>query len=304
MIEKLRQFLETSGMSQNKAADRMGVSRSALSGYLNGKYDGDIAGMDKKAALFLEQEGDRAELKKLDIPYVETGTAKKMKGWLGLAAWLGQLGIVYGGAGLGKTTVLKQYAATNPLALLIEPDTGYTAKVLLQEICHALDLSERGNIHELTEQIINCLKRDKKSRSPRDAHRILLIDEAEQLPTRALESLRRIHDKSGVAVALVGMPKLLLNLKGPNSEFKQLFSRVSVKMELGEMLPETDLKQIAAAVLKTNDEAVLQKVVKTAKGNARKLSKLLLIVDYLLQVNPDVDLDDDVIEHAETYLIH
>ena len=284
MIEKLRQFLETSGMSQNKAAARMGVSRSALSGYLNGKYDGDIAGMDKKAALFLEQEGDRAELKKLDIPYVETGTAKKMKGWLGLAAWLGQLGIVYGGAGLGKTTVLKQYAATNPLALLIEPDTGYTAKVLLQEICHALDLSERGNIHELTERIINCLKRDKKS--------------------RALESLRRIHDKSGVAVALVGMPKLLLNLKGPNSEFKQLFSRVSVKMELGEMLPETDLKQIAAAVLKTNDEAVLQKVVKTAKGNARKLSKLLLIVDYLLQVNPDVDLDDDVIEHAETYLIH
>lgn len=56
MIEQLRQFLETSGMSQNKAADRMGVSRSALSGYLNGKYDGDIAGMDKKAALFLEQE--------------------------------------------------------------------------------------------------------------------------------------------------------------------------------------------------------------------------------------------------------
>lgn len=102
MIEQLRQFLETSGMSQNKAADRMGVSRSALSGYLNGKYDGDIAGMDKKAALFLEQEGDRAELKKLDIPYVETGTAKKMKGWLGLAAWLGQLGIVYGGAGLGN----------------------------------------------------------------------------------------------------------------------------------------------------------------------------------------------------------
>ena len=68
-----------------------------------------------------------------------------------------------------------------------------------------------------------------------------------------------------MAVALVGMPKLLLNLKGPNSEFKQLFSRVSVKMELGEMLPEADLKQIAAAVLKTNDEALLQKVVKTAK---------------------------------------
>ena len=27
-------------------------------------------------------------------------------------------------------------------------------------------------------------------------------------------------------------------------------------------------------------------------------------MDYLLQVNPDVDLNDNVIEHAETYLIH
>lgn len=178
MIEQLRQFLETSGMSQNKAADRMGVSRSALSGYLNGKYDGDIAGMDKKAALFLEQEGDRAELKKLDIPYVETGTAKKMKGWLGLAAWLGQLGIVYGGAGLGKTTVLKQYAAANPLALLIEPDTGYTAKVLLQEICHALDLSGRGNIHELTERVTKTVAANKR-----------VLPETSQLAT-ALELLQ------------------------------------------------------------------------------------------------------------------
>ena len=34
---------------------------------------------------------------------------------MALAAWLGQLGIVYGGAGLGKTTVLKQYAATKTM---------------------------------------------------------------------------------------------------------------------------------------------------------------------------------------------
>ncbi len=76
------------------------------------------------------------------------------------------------------------------------------------------------------------------------------------------------------------------------------------KERMKRLILEADLKQIAAAVLKTNDKALLQKVVKTAKGNARKLSKLLLIMDYLLQVNPDVDLNDDVIEHAETYLIH
>lgn len=50
--------------------------------------------------------------------------------------------------------------------------------------------------------------------------------------------------------------------------------------------------------------SALPSEVQAAKGNARKLSKLLLIMDYLLQVNPDVDLNDNVIEHAETYLIH
>ena len=98
MIEQLKRFLESSGMSQNTAANRIGLSKGTLSSYLNGKYDGDIAGVENKVAVFLGQENDRAELKKLDIPYVETDTAKKMKGWLGLAAWLGQLGIVYGGA--------------------------------------------------------------------------------------------------------------------------------------------------------------------------------------------------------------
>ena len=40
--------------------------------------------------------------------------------------------------------------------------------------------------------------------------RLLIIDEAENLPYRALEITRRIHDKTAVGVLLVGRNILLL----------------------------------------------------------------------------------------------
>ncbi|CRL44634.1 hypothetical protein SGGMMB4_01839 [Sodalis glossinidius str. 'morsitans'] len=58
----------------------------------------------------------------------------------------------------------------------------------------------------------------------RDKHWLVLVDEAELLPYRALEVLRRIHDSFGVAIVLAGMPRLLLNLKGSRGEYAQLYS--------------------------------------------------------------------------------
>lgn len=305
MREQLKNYLQQSGLSQGAAAEQIGVDKSTLGRYLKGTYQGDNGKLDERVSAWLGKRPKAREIRRLEIPFVATATTTKMMGFLGLAAMMGQLGIVYGGAGTGKTTVLKQYAERNPKALLIEPDTGFTTKVLLQEICRVLDLSGKGNIHDLTERVVAALQEDGPCEGFLNGrNRILLIDEAEQLPTRALETLRRIHDKTGAAVALVGMPKLLRNLKGPNAEFKQLFSRVSVKMELGEELPQADLLKIAGETLGCGDDKILQKIIKTAKGNVRKLAKLLMVVDYLLQVNPDAVLDETVVEHADSYLIH
>ncbi|MFB5082527.1 AAA family ATPase, partial [Raoultella sp. C349492] len=84
---------------------------------------------------------------------------------------------------------------------LIEADPGYTALVLLQELCESLGLSKRGTIHELSESCITALS---------GTGRAVLIDEAENLPYRALEVIRRIHDKAGVGIVLAGMPRLIL----------------------------------------------------------------------------------------------
>ena len=82
--------------------------------------------------------------------------------------------------------------------MLIEVDPGYTAKVLLEDLCGKLSVNVRGNLHELLEAVINKLQ---------DSGRLIIIDEAELLPYRALEVIRRIHDKTGIGIVLAGMPR-------------------------------------------------------------------------------------------------
>lgn len=297
MYEQLRDFLEQNNISQANAAKYLGISKPALNAYLQNKYAGNVADIDSKVQGYLRLQQERQEVAKLEMCFVETRAAKNMLGFLGLTHKLSQLGIVYGGAGVGKTTVLKEYKKRFPNTILIEPDMGYTAKVLLQEICRALGQNDKGNIHDMTERIADTL---------RGSGRMLMIDEAELLPMRALESIRRIHDKADCAVMLVGMPKLLLNLKGPNAEFKQLFSRVSVRLDMGVNIEETDLRHIASEVLGVKDDTILAKLTKTAQGNVRKLAKLMMIVRYLMQVNQlDIaELNVELVERADSYLIH
>ena len=103
-----------------------------------------------------------------------------------------------------------------------------------------------------------------------------MIDEAEWL--RALETVRRIQDKSQCGVALAGTLQLLINLRGAKGELKQLYSRVFTKCDFGERIVDADLRQIAAEVLMTNDDKVLDKIMQTAQGNVRKLGNLLMLI--------------------------
>ena len=101
---------------------------------------------------------------------------------------------------------------------MIESDSGYTAKALLLEIHKRLGLSGKGCAYELMNEVVNKL---------RNSGRLLIIDEAENLPYRALEITRRIHDKTGIGILLVGTNDLLENLRGLNNQYEQLYSRVT-----------------------------------------------------------------------------
>lgn len=293
LAERLAALMQDKGLSQAAVARSIGKSPAVVNQYLQGKYVGDVAAIDTLVDNLLRREAEKAQAAKVEIPYVETTTARKVREILRLAHVEGEINVVYGEAGLGKTLALRAYATDYPDAILLEVDPGYTARVVLQVLADRLGLTNRGSIHDLSDSIIAKL---------RDSGRIILVDEAELLPYRALEVLRRIHDKSGIGMVLAGMPRLLINLKGKKGEFVQLYSRIGFAFNLGNALPKPDVEAIAAQLLGDNS-GLGDALYDACSGNTRRLSKLLRGVIRTSRINQR-PITAGMIQEFSRMLIH
>ena len=263
----LNDLMTRKGYSQTQLARAIGKSTAVINQYLQGKYAGDVPAIDALARSFINREVEKEKSQKITARFVPTVTSRKGMDVIRYAHLDGDLNVIYGAAGLGKTMILREYAAQHRDALLIEADPGYTARVVLEELCGLLGISKRGNMHELSEACIAAL---------RDSGRLLMVDEAENLPYRALETLRRIHDKSGIGLVLAGMPRLIINLKGKRGEYQQLYSRVGFALCIGDSLPQSDITDIAVSMLPgAGSQDVSEALFKASHGNARRLFKLV-----------------------------
>ncbi|ECI0429627.1 helix-turn-helix domain-containing protein [Salmonella enterica subsp. enterica] len=273
--EKLIQLLEGTGYTQKKVATKTGLSTAVISQYLNGIYNGNIKNIEDILSDFILREEERARRRGVKERFVHTQLADIALALISDTHMDGEIGVIYGPAGMGKSMVLRQYASTSKGVILIEADPGYTAKVLLQELCVRLGVKKTGNIHKLSEECIQELN---------GTGWVILVDEAELLPYRALEVLRRIHDRSGVALVLAGMPRLLINLKGSRGEYAQLYSRVGMALDIEAHKAESeadDFNIILASLLGTavgtdylSSPEVISAFRKHSKGNYRRLFKL------------------------------
>ncbi|EMX0644578.1 AAA family ATPase [Salmonella enterica] len=307
--EKLIQLLEGSGYTQKKVATKTGLSTAVISQYLSGIYNGNIKNIEDILSDFILREEERARRRGVKERFVHTQLADIALALISNTHMDGDIGVIYGPAGMGKSMVLRQYARTSKGVILIEADPGYTAKVLLQELCARLGVKKTGNIHELSEECIRALT---------GTGWVILVDEAELLPYRALEVLRRIHDRSGVALVLAGMPRLLINLKGSRGEFAQLYSRVGMALDIEAYTadPEkaadvdTDFSTILACMLPpgsdmsdvTSPEIIA--ALKTASGgNYRRLFKLVRGV-IRASVIAEQGISVSLIERYAEMLIH
>lgn len=203
--QQLKEFMETRGLQQKQAAQMLGVSVATVSLYLKGQYAGDVASLDQKVDEMIARYKEKVSEAKYSSEFVSTLTARRGMDVIKYAHIEGELNVIYGAAGLGKTQMLKQYAKENSGAVLIEVDSSCVPKTLLKRIAKAIGATDTGTNDTLLEAITAKLK---------GSERVLLVDEAELLSTRSLEFIRRIHDFTGVGVVLAGMPRLLINLKG------------------------------------------------------------------------------------------
>ncbi|EGA3602750.1 AAA family ATPase [Salmonella enterica] len=295
IITQLKDVMDAHGYSQGQVARAIGRSSATMNQYVQGKYNGDIADMEERIGHFLRRVREKQNALRIDERFVSTPTASKGLEVLSYAHLESEICVLYGAAGLGKTMILKEYSRRDSNVIFIEADPGFTARTLLEELCGRLRLSKNGNIHALIEVCVEKLK---------DSGRLLVIDEAELLPYRALEVIRRLHDKAGIGVVLAGMPRLIVNLKGKRGEYAQLYSRVALALDLGNALARQDFDQIAVDLMpEAEDRKISDALYEQSKGNARRLFKMARGVYRMCDISKK-DVTVTAIEKFSEMLIH
>lgn len=281
--QALKSFMEEKGLKQAQVKRSLGISEAALSQWLNNCYTGNIPKIEEDVKAFLQRQYEKSALVKVDIPFIETSISKAIFEVARMCHLDCEMGVVYGSAGYGKTFSVKEYARQNPDTILIEVDPGWTARALMRKIHRDLGLDGRGFLDDIVSEIVSRLQ---------NSGRLIIIDEAENLDSDVLNLVRRIYDHANVGLLLVGMPRLLHNLKGKKGEFSQLYSRSSVSYELKPLTSE-DTRAIVGAVLyddggddnKPGGNGIYKSFHCAALGNTRVLTKLILRSLRLADVN-------------------
>lgn len=290
-INQLNDYMARTGASQTKVAKALGISPATLSYFLKGTYTGDTDTVCEKVKDFLATEAEREKLR-MKSGIVQTRTFKTIQTFCNLVLTHQICGMLTGEAGCGKTTALKEFAKVHPSVILIEADHGYTAKALFDELCAELGLDDRGSLHEKLVRVVGKLK---------DSGRLIIIDEAEHLPYRALELVRRVHDKAGVGIAYCGMPRLEKNVQGDRNHYAQINSRISAPCR-AKLLDNADIKAYIESRFAKYEDNVIEHCAKTCRRNFRLLSHLVMWGQELMRKNARDTLDNEIIDSASQML--
>lgn len=264
--QKLLQFMQVNGLSQKTVAKAIGENQGALNQWLQGKYKGTSEKFDLAVQAYLEREMGKQAIKQLEQVLANTETTKRILFHAQAVHQSCDNGLLYGNAGMGKTTALRHYAKQNPDVILLEVTMTYSPSVVLKTIAKKVGVPVSGSLNDINEAILAKLS---------GSGRMIIVDEAENLSTRALEILRRLHDIAGVGLLLAGTKRLLVNLVGRHGELAQLHSRVGKTLALPEVVADDELTQIARLTLPSVSDTLLKEIVKHAQGSPRRLWKMM-----------------------------
>ena len=286
---ELRDLMEKNSYSTAYISTATGLAKSTISMWLNGTYNGKNDKVTDAINNFIQRERERAV--ENDLPFVNISIVKYISEIARLCHTQGKIGVCVGRAGLGKSVAVKKYTQEFLDSILIESDSGYTAKSLLKEIHRRLGLSGKGSVYDLMGEVVRKLNQ---------SGRLLIIDEAENLPYRALEITRRIHDKTGVGVLLIGRGILLENLKGYNNQYDQLYSRVKYTKIIDSLLLQDVIKILET--IEQNTE-LAETYLQYSGSNTRRLEHLISHSISIAKFNGKAEVDNAVIKQTSKLLM-
>jgi len=293
--DELSDLIVSQTFSQAQIAREVGISGATVSGFLNGTYAGDSKAIEKKLNQWLTiRKRHSSRLNGLDSPpeWVDTPTSGKIFPALEYAHMAGDITVIYGGSGVGKTESLKHYAGEHPsvwIATMTPAHAGVSPA--LEEIAFSLDMRDPpGRSARLMREIIRRLK---------DTKGLLIIDEAQHLFPAALEAIRAIHDAVCMGLVLCGNESVYSRLSGGkrSAVFAQLYSRIGKRLRITGTLKNDVVKMATAfGIIGKKEHRTLWNIGKKP-GGLRGVIKTLKLA-HVLALGNGTEVDVSMIRAA------
>lgn len=201
----------------------------------------------------------------------------------------GDISLIYGDAGLGKTVSLKQYVNTHSDTVYIElKDCDKSIKGVCEKILFCIGKQQKGTDRVLVDTIIDYLIVNPK---------LIIIDEAQHLSIRALENLRAINDVTETGIVLCGNPTVYDRMHGRGqAHFAQLYSRIGIRRHILEPSLD-DIKAIFKPYTLDKESLLYLHKLALQRGGIRNCVKILNIA-LQLRDNEKEPLNIDCLQSA------
>ena len=195
------------------------------------------------------------------------------------------MALVYGEPGLGKTQTINWWTFKNN-AILVRCTQLMSARWLLSEI-----LEEMGEIYGY--KISDCFKLVVRNLLVNP--QIIIIDEVDYLTidSRAVETLRVIHDKTNVPIVLVGM----INAKSRLKKFNHLYDRLSEIVKF-EKFSKNDIKTIVQELSEVEMTDCAIRYIYTNLNRFRQIVKVINKAEIIAKANGLNSIDEILIKEA------
>lgn len=200
--------LKSNRLSQSEVARMLGVDKSLISRVCRQEYP-DWQSKDQELVDRLKNEFDIPPSSSNKVLHVSTGTivpTGNVRAFKALANDLldnpnvtASIGLVKGTAGLGKTAAAKHFCQERPEAVYILYIDGYSYNMMASAIARALTGVKAGSLSRNIELIKEATGMDR---------RLVIIDEADKMPSKIIELLRAINEECELPILLVGEESL------------------------------------------------------------------------------------------------
>ena len=260
------------GWSNARIAEALGVSRAVVSQLISDKYAGRSQNHHWVAIeKFLATIALQTELMPL-VDHVNTPTSARIMEALGWAHQQGDIALVYGLAGAGKTWTARRYADEHSgVTMIAATPACNTVYALLRLLARSLDLDVLGSASRVESAVLEALA----GSTPR----LLILDEAHHLPQAVLDEVRCVYDAAGgrsgapFGLALLGNEPLRNTLMS-TARCAQIISRIGRTVPLNTLA----MGDVEAVIKELATDAKPAKLLETAREVAAKPGALRRLV--------------------------